>query len=123
MKRSLLFLLIISVSYLFAGDLKKETISVDGMTCNACVEKVSSALKAVDGVKSVDVSLEKAQAVVEYDGEDTKVLSAAIVNAGFNTGAVKVMDADHCNTAEGKSACCSGNGKCADKKMKTKKEI
>lgn len=42
-------------------------IKVKGMTCGSCVVTVKKALTQTKGVKSADVSLEKAQATVVYD--------------------------------------------------------
>jgi copper chaperone len=61
------------------------TIGIDGMTCGGCVASVQRALKRVDGVASVDVSLERRQATVEYAPEraDPARLHSAIESAGF----------------------------------------
>ena len=53
---------------------QEATISVEGMTCGGCVATVEAALADVDGVRSGDVSLEKEEAVVQFDG--------AVVSAG-----------------------------------------
>jgi copper chaperone len=61
------------------------TIKVKGMTCMGCVASVKRVLSGVAGVSAVDVSLEKAEAVVQYDaaraGRDQ--LKAAVDGAGF----------------------------------------
>lgn len=36
----------------------KKTIYVEGMSCGHCVKRVENALKSIDGVVSVEVSLE-----------------------------------------------------------------
>ena len=60
-------------------------IKVKGMTCGSCVVTVKKALTQTKGVRSADVSLEKAQAAVVYD--DTQVneqqLREAINKTGF----------------------------------------
>ena len=60
-------------------------IKVKGMTCGSCVVTVKKALAQTKGVRSADVSLEKAQAAVVYD--DTQVneqqLREAINKTGF----------------------------------------
>ncbi|WP_067618100.1 heavy-metal-associated domain-containing protein [Alicyclobacillus acidiphilus] len=62
------------------------TIPVKGMTCSGCVNSVTKALKGVDGVETVEVSLEANQATVTYDeakaSEDT--LKEAIEDAGYD---------------------------------------
>ena len=62
------------------------TIKVDGMTCGGCVASVKRVVQAVAGVESVDVSLDKGEAVVTYDGVRAvpAAFKAAIVEAGFD---------------------------------------
>jgi len=43
------------------------TIQVEGMTCGGCAVSVQQALAKREGVKSVEVSFEKKQAIVKYD--------------------------------------------------------
>ena len=45
---------------------KKEEIKikVDGMSCSHCANKVTSALKSIDGVKKVSVNLAKKQVTI-----------------------------------------------------------
>lgn len=43
------------------------TLRIEGMTCAGCAESVQQALARREGVKSVEVSFEKQQAVVTYD--------------------------------------------------------
>ena len=45
----------------------KITINIDGMSCMHCVASVNNALQDLDGVNSVEVSLEQKNAVVEFD--------------------------------------------------------
>ena len=47
--------------------LQKTTISVGGMTCAACVRRVESALKSVDGAKEAAVNLATGKATVTHD--------------------------------------------------------
>ena len=46
------------------GKTETTTIAVEGMTCGHCQKRVADALRAVKGVKSVEVSLEKKSAEV-----------------------------------------------------------
>lgn len=65
------------------GDTEMEKVlNVNGMSCMHCVARVEKALAAVDGVKSVDVSLEKAQAIVKGDFDVAAAVSA-VVDAGY----------------------------------------
>lgn len=65
----------------------RETLRVNGMTCQNCVRHVSKALEGVAGVSQVDVSLEQAQAVVEFDSSQTSTdqLKEAVQEAGYDT--------------------------------------
>ena len=64
---------------------KNAAISIDGMSCEHCVKAVKKALGALNGVKSVDVSLEEKKAQVVYDDEHVTLsdLESAIVEEGY----------------------------------------
>ena len=65
---------------------KKQTIvfTVEGMMCNMCRMHVEKALKAVKGVKSVEISLEdKRVAVTASEGVTEKALKDAVIKAGY----------------------------------------
>ncbi len=61
-------------------------IKVGGMSCQGCVKNVTGALSALDGVASVEVSLEGAEARVGYDPAKLSVeaLRSAVEDAGFD---------------------------------------
>lgn len=63
---------------------KTATIKVDGMKCSKCSGSVEKALKATPGVEKVEVSLDKKEAVVEYD--DAKVTEAKLREVINGTG-------------------------------------
>lgn len=63
---------------------KTVTLSVPGMTCEACPITVKKALSKVDGVQKAEVSFEKREAVVTFD--DTKTHTEAMTKATTNTG-------------------------------------
>jgi len=58
---------------LYAGEAKSVTLKIEGMTCSLCVPAVKKALSRIEGVKAVQVSLEKKEAVVEYEEGKTDV--------------------------------------------------
>jgi copper chaperone len=62
------------------------TISVAGMTCQHCAEAINNALQALDGVESVEVSLESNSVLVEYENGTISVeqLKAAIEEIGYD---------------------------------------
>jgi copper chaperone len=57
------------------------------MTCQGCVRSVTKALQGVDGVASVEVSLEQAEAKVSYNPREVSVerLKAAVDDAGYES--------------------------------------
>ena len=61
-------------------------LNVQGMSCGGCVNSIKSVLQPINGVISVDVSLEKAQATIEYDAgkADVEMFKNAIENAGYD---------------------------------------
>jgi len=62
------------------------TIKVGGMSCGGCVKSVTGVLTALDGVAKAEVSLEQAQAVVEFDAAKVNraQLARVIEDAGFD---------------------------------------
>jgi Cu+-exporting ATPase len=62
----------------------EKTLHVEGMSCGHCVAHVEKALNDVEGVTSVEVSLEKKQAVVTTDVDVAEeVLKQAVTDAGY----------------------------------------
>jgi len=61
------------------------TLGISGMTCGGCVRSVTNVLKAQDGVAKAEVSLEKNNAVIEYDPAKVQLeqLKQSVVEAGF----------------------------------------
>ena len=62
------------------------SLSVKGMTCQGCVRSVEKALRAVDGVQDVTVSLEKNQATVVFDDKQAGAADfrGAVEDAGYD---------------------------------------
>lgn len=63
---------------------KTVTLSVPGMTCEACPITVKKALSKVAGVQKAEVSFEKREAVVTFD--DAKASADALTKATANAG-------------------------------------
>ncbi len=61
------------------------TLSVPDMSCSACPFTVKKALSKVDGVGKINVSLEKREAVVDFDDTKTNInkLIEATASAGY----------------------------------------
>ena len=73
------------------------------MTCGGCISTVTDALKAVSGVRDVDVSLSAGEATVQFDERLTSPdkLKSAVKGAGYGV--------DTTNAAQkpkGKGGCC-----------------
>lgn len=66
--------------------LETRIINIDGMTCGGCVKGVHDAVTPLEGVQSVDVSLENNLATVTFDADSVKVeaIAEAIEDAGFD---------------------------------------
>lgn len=62
------------------------TIKIGGMSCGGCVKSISGVLTALPGVAKAEVSLEQAQALVEFDSAQLQrgQLLQAIEDAGFD---------------------------------------
>jgi copper chaperone len=65
----------------------EQIVKVKGMSCQHCVKAVTKALQSLEGVKSVEVSLEKGEAKMEVERPlDIKVLDEALKKAGYEMG-------------------------------------
>lgn len=66
-----------------------KTIEIKGMRCGGCVKRVENALKSL-GLDKVDVSLDKANAVVEFSNNVTdEKLKETVEELGFDVISVK----------------------------------
>jgi len=45
----------------------KTVVNIEGMTCEHCVAAVKGIIMDIEGIKSVEVSLDLANAIIEYD--------------------------------------------------------
>lgn len=61
------------------------TLSVPGMRCASCPITIKKAMNKVDGVETIEVNLEKKEALVTFDDAKTTVeaLLEATTNAGY----------------------------------------
>ncbi|MEG0773833.1 heavy metal-associated domain-containing protein [Clostridium sp.] len=70
----------------------KKKISIEGMSCNHCVNHVKEALSELNGVASVEVNLASKYAVIEADidvkDEDIRF---AIEDAGYEVIAIEII--------------------------------
>ena len=70
----------------------KKMIAIEGMMCQMCVKHATKALAAVDGVESVEVSLENKNAIVTLNKDVADAaLAAAVTEAGYTPGECQVL--------------------------------
>lgn len=81
-KAFVLVLMLIAVS--MAAE-EKVTFVIEGMTCNACVKKVTTTLEKIQGVHKVEVTLKPGTAIVIYDNELTtcESMASAVNSLGY----------------------------------------
>ena len=63
----------------------KESLKVEGMTCQHCVKTITDALEKIAGTNKVAVDLDKKEVQVDYNEEKTNLqeISDKIVEVGF----------------------------------------
>ena len=59
--------------------------SVDGMSCDHCVQTIQKAVKKLSGIREVVVTLDKKEVRVDFDESETdlEAISGKITDAGF----------------------------------------
>jgi copper ion binding protein len=68
----------------------KKVISIEGMSCNHCVKHVTDALKAIEGVSKVEVSLKNGKAIIEAENTVSNAeIIDAVNDAGYDVISVK----------------------------------
>ncbi|ANB15279.1 Cu(2+)-transporting P-type ATPase CCC2 [Sugiyamaella lignohabitans] len=69
------------------------TLSIEGMTCGACVASITSSLEGMNGIESASVSLITERAVVIFDKlvTDDKSIKEKIEDCGFDA---KILDVE-----------------------------
>jgi len=73
MKASLSVLMIFfsMFSLAVASELQKACFNVEGMTCSSCTVTTKVAIKKLDGIMEMNVSLEKKNAVISFNPKKT----------------------------------------------------
>ena len=68
-----------------SGSFTRTTLKIGGMSCGHCAAGVEKALKAIPGVHTASVDLEKATPIVTYVSGEVipKMLSDAVTAAGY----------------------------------------
>ncbi len=59
------------------------TFDVRGMTCGSCVRHINHALRDIDGVCHVDVSLREGKVRVTHEGARVEEILQALTEAGY----------------------------------------
>jgi copper chaperone len=99
-----------------ASAVQTTTLSIAGMSCDACVHHVRRALDGVPGVVHVEVNLRHNRATIEHLPRQAiaTVLAAAVQDAGYQARiAPSIGDSDSAPSRVGPPAAC-GCGCCAD---------
>ena len=62
-----------------------QTLNVEGMTCDHCVQTIKEAVNNLVGISRVEVDLENKQVAVEYDKALVKLdsITGKIIEIGF----------------------------------------
>ncbi|TVZ26899.1 copper ion binding protein [Gillisia sp. Hel_I_86] len=68
-------------------------VSIEGMSCMACVAKVKKTLSDLNGITEVNVSLENKSATVQYNPENISLnkIMQSIDEIGYKAGNVKKL--------------------------------
>ena len=63
----------------------QESLKVDGVTCQHCVQTITDALGKITGTNKVAVDLDKKEVQVDYNEEETTLqeISDKIIEVGF----------------------------------------
>ena len=77
-----------------APQLETVAIPVEGMSCVSCAARVKRALKGIEGVQHVEVSLERRETVVRFspDKVTPERLEASINALGYKAGKSRIVE-------------------------------
>lgn len=136
--RYLAGMLVVACAFAFAGDIKNIDLTISGMHCSNCTEKVKSAIEKVGDVKDVQVSLKNGTAKVvlaSTSTADAGVLAQAVADAGFGasykegkeTKTIAAAKTDHddkdCEGTMGSEDCKKDGMDCCKGKTMKSKEV
>jgi len=71
--------------------MSKLVVDVSGMTCNHCVQSVTTAVEALEHVQSVEVELEpkgNSRVTITHDGAELGDVASAVSAEGYTLEAV-----------------------------------
>lgn len=64
-------------------------IKIEGMSCSHCTSSIQSALLEVEGVNSVEVSLEEKQALIQGENLSNEELVKVITDQGYEVVSIE----------------------------------
>ncbi|MBE0612731.1 MAG: heavy-metal-associated domain-containing protein [Burkholderiales bacterium] len=84
--------------------MQTELLNVTGMTCGGCVGNITKALKAIEGVGDIKVSLPTGEVTVQYDQRLASIeqFKSAVRRAGYG------VDANNAIQSPKAKGCCCG---------------
>jgi copper ion binding protein len=94
-----------SLALTYSGNnAKTETVKLNSLVCDQCVDTLNKVIGSIDGVSNVDISLTEKQAIVTFDDSKTSLdkIETAITSAGYSAND-KLADKD---AFEKLPACC-----------------
>jgi copper chaperone len=62
---------------------EKQEFAIEGMSCEGCVNTITTALKAIPGVTSAKVSLQDKKATVVADSVSSQTIEDTVAKAGY----------------------------------------
>lgn len=67
----------------------KETLKVEGMSCNHCVNSIETSVGELNGVSTVNVNLDQGDVTVEFDETKTSLaqIKETIEDQGYDINA------------------------------------
>ena len=72
---------------------KKKIITIEGMHCNKCAEKIEKALEELSDVENVKIDLKKKIAEIFYDNEvDSLLIQKTIEDLGYTITGIKEVN-------------------------------
>ncbi len=85
----IILMILVSLKMFAQTNAKATTLNLEikGMTCGGCVKMVQTSLKKIDGVAAINIDLENATGVIQYDA--SKVKEEAIVGAIEKAGGTR----------------------------------
>lgn len=87
----MLMVLFSILNFAYANELKKACFNVEGMTCSSCTVTTKAAIKKLEGIIEINVSLENKNAIISFDPKKTtsKKIKSRIDSVGYKATEVQ----------------------------------